>query len=229
MGAAPNAGARSAGGAMPPAVTPPVWDPLVRLSHWFVAAAVLANGLFNKPGAAWHVALGWAVLAVVLVRLVWGFVGPAMARFSAFPPAPLRALSHLGDLLRRQPPREYPSHNPAGAMMVCTLWALVLTVTLTGLVMTGGRSPMTIAADQAAVNSGDWSALVQDASEADDADVAGGGKIVAEIHETAANLMLILAALHVAGVVVESRALGRNLVRPMLGRGGRQGAGRGGA
>lgn len=214
MGGAPSLKTDPAGG-----VTPPVWDPLVRLSHWLVALVVLVNGLIDKPGAALHVGLGWAVLAIVLVRLGWGFVGPATARFASFPPAPLKALSHLGGLVRRERPREYPSHNPAGAMMVYTLWALLLTVTLTGLVMTGGRSPMTIAADQAAVNSGDWSALVKQAPAEDDEGDSDGGKIVGAIHETAANLLLILAALHVGGVVVESRALGRNLVRPMLGRG----------
>jgi cytochrome b len=35
-------------------------------------------------------------------------------------------------------------------------------------------------------------------------------------HEIAANLLLVLAALHVAGVALESRLAGRNLVWPML-------------
>ena len=44
-----------------------------------------------------------------------------------------------------------------------------------------------------------------------------------EIHEMAANLLLLLAVLHVAGVVFESRAMRRNLVAPMLlGKGDRR-------
>jgi cytochrome b len=44
-----------------------------------------------------------------------------------------------------------------------------------------------------------------------------------EIHEMAANLLLLLAALHIAGVFVESRAIRRNLVVPMLlGKGNRR-------
>lgn len=39
--------------------------------------------------------------------------------------------------------------------------------------------------------------------------------MVQEIHEVFANLFLLLAVLHIACVLIESRALGRNLVRPM--------------
>jgi cytochrome b len=37
-----------------------------------------------------------------------------------------------------------------------------------------------------------------------------------EVHEVVANLLLLLAALHVAGVFLESRAMRRNLVAPMV-------------
>jgi cytochrome b len=37
-----------------------------------------------------------------------------------------------------------------------------------------------------------------------------------EVHEVASNLLLFLAALHVAGVFVEGRAMRRNLVKPMV-------------
>ena len=39
--------------------------------------------------------------------------------------------------------------------------------------------------------------------------------MVQEIPEVFANLFLLLAVLHIACVLIESRALGRNLVRPM--------------
>ncbi len=39
--------------------------------------------------------------------------------------------------------------------------------------------------------------------------------MILEIHEVFANLILLLAVLHIGGVLIESRALGRNLVRPM--------------
>ncbi|WP_269583041.1 cytochrome b/b6 domain-containing protein [Roseibium sp. Sym1] len=194
---------------------PDPWDPVVRISHWTLAAAVIANGLLTKPGGTIHIWIGWVALGLLALRFFWGLFGPAEARFSSFLPDPRAAVAHLLQLARGKP-SEYPSHNPAASIMVYALWACLVAVTATGLVMTGGKSPVTIAEEKAAVAAGDWSVLVdQDDSEhaSEDNDA---GEIMEEIHETAANLLLILALLHVAGVAVESRLLRRNLVRPMI-------------
>ncbi len=206
---------RASGGA----VAPPVWDPVVRISHWAIAVAVIVNGLIDKPGGVLHVWIGWAVIGILAVRFAWGLFGPAEARFSAFPPDPRAAVSHLFEL-RRGRPREYPSHNPAGAIMAYALWVCLVVVVATGLVMTGAKSPAAIAEEKAAVAAGDWSALVNEAEHADDEGDNAFGEVAEEVHGAAANLMLVLALIHVAGVAVESRAMGRNLVRPMvIGRG----------
>lgn len=202
--------------------SPAVWDPVVRITHWSLAVVVLLNAVVTEGGGTWHVALGWAGMAMLALRLVWGLVGAAPARFGAFPPAPLKALRHLGALARGQVP-EYPSHNPAGAMMAYALWALLAVVIATGLVMTGGATPMQVAADQAAVDSGDWSALVREDGADEKGSESGLKDVAEEVHGVAANLILVLALLHVAGVAVESRALRRNLVKPMLMGGGETG------
>ena len=89
---------------------------------------------------------------------------------------------------------------------------------VTGLGLTGGATPMQIANDQAAVASGDWSALLKDSNA--DASASDGDaslrRTAGDIHSMAANLLLVLAVLHVAGVVVEGRTLRRNLVAPMV-------------
>lgn len=194
---------------------PSLWDPVVRLSHWGIAAAVVLNALVNEGGSLAHVSIGWAAMALLLMRLVWGVLGPAEARFSAFPPNLRAALVHLRGMASGDRPREYPSHNPAGALMVYAFWAALVVVIGTGLVMTGGDTPMQVAADKAAVASGDWSALIKADGEGNDA-APGIGKEAEEVHEVAANLLLILAALHIAGVFVESRVMRRNLLAPML-------------
>ena len=102
--------------------------------------------------------------------------------------------------------------------MAYALWACLAVVIGTGLVMTGGKSPMTIAEEKAAVAAGDWSVLVTAGDEVptEAEGEEGLGDLVEEVHEVVANLMLLLALVHVAGVAVESRALGRNLVRGMV-------------
>ena len=191
----------------------PNWDPLLRLTHWGIALVVLGNYALTKEGGSIHIALGWAGLALLVLRLIWGFVGPAEARFASFAPNPFAALRHLAQMLRGSVPH-YPSHNPAGAMMAYALWACLAVIIGTGLMM-NSNSPMQQARLEAAVAAGDWSVVVEQ-SDADEAGDSEGGGAIKEVHEVAANLILLLALLHVAGVVVESRIMGRNLVRPML-------------
>lgn len=202
-----------------PSVSAPVrpvtlWDPIVRLTHWTIAVVVLVNAVLTEGGSAIHLWAGWAGLGLLVLRLIWGLLGPGEARFSAFPPNPVGALSHLAALLAGRV-REHPSHNPAGALMAYALWATLAVLTATGLVMTGGKTPMQLDEQRAAVAAGDWSVLVDDEASEDEGD-DGFGEAAEEVHEVAGNLILVLVLLHVAGVVVESRALRRSLVRPML-------------
>lgn len=198
---------------------PALWDPLVRISHWGIALVVLSNYALNKEGGWTHIMLGWVGLSLLLLRLIWGVVGSREARFSSFPLDPMGALRHVVSLVKGRP-RHYASHNPAGAMMVYALWATLAVVTFTGLVMTDFRTPMAQAQVEDVVANGDWSTLVtdegEDAGEGEDDDGDGAEGMIKEAHEVAANLMLFLALLHVAGVFVEGRAMRRNLVAPML-------------
>ncbi|MBL9050549.1 MAG: cytochrome b/b6 domain-containing protein [Tabrizicola sp.] len=200
-----------------PSIAPPsIRDPVVRLTHWGIAIAVLGNAIVNEGGSLIHVTLGWLAMALLVLRLVWGVLGPAEARFSAFPPNPAAALRHLRQLARGRV-GHYPSHNPAGALMVYAFWAALTVVIVTGLILTGGATPMQVAADKAAVASGDWSALIKESDgESSDDEETGLRHTAEEVHEVAANLLLLLAALHVFGVVAEGRAMRRNLVAPML-------------
>ena len=194
---------------------PALWDPVVRLTHWGIAVSVLVNAALDEGGSLLHVSLGWLVMALLLLRMVWGVLGPGEARFSAFPPNPLAALRHLRQLVSGRV-RHYPSHNPAGAIMAYAFWACLAVVTVTGLVMTGGATPMQVADEKAAVASGDWSALIKE-SDGESSDEENSLRHTAEeVHEVVANLLLILAALHVAGVFVEARAMRRDLVAPMV-------------
>jgi len=107
-----------------------VWDPLVRLFHW------LTVGLFAVAFLAsdykWiHEPAGYALLALVLLRIVWGFVGPRYARFSGFVAGPGAVLAYLRAVATARPPR-YLGHNPAGGAMILLLMAMLLIAGVTG-------------------------------------------------------------------------------------------------
>ncbi len=201
----------------PEAGPPGLWDPVVRLTHWGIAAVVLLNAVLTEGGGLAHVWIGWTGLALLALRLVWGVVGPPEARFSAFPPNLRAAGQHLSALAQGRPAR-YRSHNPAGALMVYLFWATLCVIIGTGIAMTG-TGPLGSYERSKAIETADWSQLDLGAGDAENE-----GGVLKEVHEVAANLILILAALHVAGVAVESRRMRHNLLRPML-AGARRGPG----
>jgi cytochrome b len=113
----------------------PVWDILVRITHWLIAALVLAELTFLDEDWAVHPWAGYAVLLLVVLRLVWGLVGPHYARFSAFPPSLQSAQAHLAALSKGKV-QLHLSHNPLGALMAYNLWASLIMVCVTGALMT---------------------------------------------------------------------------------------------
>jgi len=112
------------------------WDPIVKLTHWGIVVAVIVNALVTEEGSGWHVWVGYGLAALLALRLLWGFIGPAEARFSAFPPSPSRAIGHIGEITRGEVTRQR-SHNPLGALMVYAIWACLLVVIGSGIAMSG--------------------------------------------------------------------------------------------
>lgn len=121
-----------------PGIAVRVWDPFVRLFHWTLVACVLLNFGVVEEGESLHQWLGHLATALVLARVVWGFVGSRHARFSDFLPTPSRLRLHLRALRRREPDA-HVGHNPLGAIMMLMLMALVLSLGLTGWMQTTDR------------------------------------------------------------------------------------------
>jgi cytochrome b len=111
-----------------------VWDRLVRSSHWLVASVVFANWFLLDAHKHWHHWAGYAACGIIGLRWVWGFAGSRHARFSDWFPTPSRLFPYLKLLLQRREPR-VTGHNPAGALMMLALWALVVSLGVTGYLM----------------------------------------------------------------------------------------------
>lgn len=112
-----------------------VWDPLVRLFHWSLVAAFLANAFLTRPGKEVHELIGYGVAALIALRLVWGLIGPRHARFSDFPPSPSGAIGQLRQMTTGR--REvHAGHSPLGALMIYNLLATLAAIALTGWMQT---------------------------------------------------------------------------------------------
>jgi cytochrome b len=109
----------------------PVWDRFVRVFHWATAVLVLIAYLTTDDARALHEMAGYAVLALVSARVVWGLIGTRHARFVNFVAGPRAVMAYLSDLAHGRAPR-YLGHNPAGGTMIVVLLALVLVVAGSG-------------------------------------------------------------------------------------------------
>ena len=116
-----------------------VWDIAVRGSHLLFGVLVLAAFLTSEEddSTPLHTRLGLVLFGVVLFRLVWGFVGSRYARFSEFVRSPREVMAALRQMVKGAP-KHFVGHNPVGAVMVVTLLATLVTVTVTGILLSQG-------------------------------------------------------------------------------------------
>ena len=193
------------------------WDPVVKITHWSIVTAILANALVTEEGSGTHIWVGYALAAILALRLLWGSIGPPEARFSAFPPSPRRALGHLRDI-RAGKKEVHRSHNPLGALMVYAIWSMLGVIIASGIAMAG--PPSTTFLDRVERSDEVTQKVLAERPDhdADEATEGAGGEESEweEVHETAVNLLYILIALHIAGVIFETRRSGREILLAML-------------
>ena len=178
-----------------------VWDPFVRLVHWALAATVLTAWILDEP--LWmHTWLGYAAAMLVVVRILWGFVGPEHARFVNFVCGPRIVIGYLAGLIRFSS-RRYLGHSPAGGAMIIALLVMIVVTTGTGMA--------NLAAEQGEGPLASVIAKVEPPPGQRHPEL-----FIREVHETAANITLALVVLHVCGVLLASFAHRENLLLAMI-------------
>lgn len=113
-----------------------LWDPLLRGFHWTLAVLVIANWVLGQIGPLnmWlHFWLGYTILGLIVLRVIWGLVGPEPARFTSFLRGPSAIFGYLRHMFRREP-SYWPGHNPLGALSVVALLAVLFWQVGTGLI-----------------------------------------------------------------------------------------------
>jgi len=125
---------QEAGGVSPPA-TVTVWDPFIRVFHWSLVLLFAVAFLTGDEIEWMHLWAGYAIAALVALRIVWGFIGSRHARFSDFAKGPSTVLKYLKQSTRLEAPR-YVGHNPAGGAMIVLLIVMLIGISITGYLMT---------------------------------------------------------------------------------------------
>jgi cytochrome b len=112
-----------------------VWDFLSRATHWLLVAGVAAAWFTRAGWGKWHEWIGYATLALVALRVAWGWLGPRYARFSQFVRPPTATLSYAKHALAGNEPR-HVGHNPLGGWMIVALLAVTALAGLSGWLYT---------------------------------------------------------------------------------------------
>lgn len=173
-----------------------IWDLPTRLFHWLLAVSVIGLIVTAKVGGDamnWHFRLGYVVFALLLFRLVWGFVGGRWSRFASFFPTPTR----LGRYLRGQArPEDHAGHNPLGAFSVLAMLLVLAAQVGTGLF-----------SDDDIAFAGPLTGLVAGSTV----------RAASSYHKDVGQLLVIgLVVLHLLAIAFYFFAKRKNLVRPMV-------------
>ena len=100
-----------------------IWDLPLRLFHWLLVIAVVAAYVSGELGGFWlfwHARLGLFILALIVFRIAWGFLGSTYARFASFFPTPTRLSAFISSGWSGI------GHNPLGALSVFALLGVTL-------------------------------------------------------------------------------------------------------
>lgn len=170
-----------------------VWDLPTRLFHWLLVASVIGAFISVKIGGnamIWHSRFGYAVLTLMMFRLVWGFMGPTHARFLSFIKGPAAIWAQWRG---RYP--ETAGHNPLGALSVIALVVFFGAQSIMGLFTTDE-----IAFDGPLVKTASSTVI----------------ELATRLHNQAENILIALVALHVGAIVYYRLVKKKSLVPAMI-------------
>jgi cytochrome b len=172
-----------------------VWDLPVRIVHWLLAALVISSfWTGGSAGEGIHPYFGFAILALVLFRIIWGFVGSETARFSSFVRGPGHTLAYGRGLFRREA-EFHMGHNPLGGVVILAMLGLLLVQGTLGLFT-----------NDEILFQGPLANLVSE-----DLQIR-----LTSLHRRLGTFLMVLVALHVAASVFYLLWKRTNLVTPML-------------
>lgn len=141
-----------------------------------------------------HMRCGYAVLALLLFRLIWGVLGSTTARFASFVAAPRTVLGYLARIEKNDVP-PHAGHNPAGGWMVLALLGTLLCIVSSGLFANDDMMSEGPLAHYVSTHLGD---------------------LATALHETGFYFLLALVLLHLGAIAFYLLAKKENLLRPMF-------------
>ncbi|AJE48182.1 cytochrome b/b6 domain-containing protein [Celeribacter indicus] len=175
-----------------------LWDPVVRVLHWaLVIAFATAWGLgkFGPDQMTLHFYAGYTVAAIVVLRILWGFVGTPTARFANFVKGPKGVLAYARTLPSDRPSHSH-GHNAVGAIFVVGVLVVLVMQVLSGL----------FSDPEDYINVGPLAQYVS----------LETARWALSWHEPLSTLLLVMVLGHIGAIVWYRWRKGENLVWPMV-------------
>ncbi len=174
-----------------------VWDLPTRLFHWTLVALIalqFATAQFGLLDMSWHFRFGYATLALIVFRVVWGFVGSQTSRFTHFVRGPGAIVAYTRATFSREP-HVAIGHNPLGGWSVLVFLASISVQCVSGLFSSDGVDTDGPLADNVT------SATV---------------KFFTRVHDWNQDFLLLLIAVHVVAIALYRVVRHDDLTGPML-------------
>lgn len=173
-----------------------VWDLPTRAFHWTLAVLVAlqyATGEFHFLDMGWHFRFGYATLALIAFRVLWGFLGSQTSRFADFVRGPRAVFGYIRAQFSTNPQTRV-GHNALGGWSVLALLVSVAVQAVSGLFASDGID-----------TDGPFVARVSDSTV----------KLMTRVHHWNENVLLILVCLHIAAVLLYLVVKRDDLITPM--------------
>lgn len=120
-----------------------VYDWPTRIFHWLFAFLFLGAYIIVQTvdDESWlfslHMLAGLTLVFLLILRLVWGFIGTTYARFSSFRLNSAELFQYLKDAAIKKTKR-YLGHNPASSYAAVIMFISAIGLGVTGILMAGG-------------------------------------------------------------------------------------------
>jgi cytochrome b len=120
-----------------------IWDLPTRAFHallaigFIVCLSIAQFAGEHSPWFPYHMMLGIVLGIMLILRVLWGFVGTRYARFNALYLNPVALVRYLISAFSAGGPR-YTGHNPGSSYAIVAMLVLLGVIVTTGLLMTRG-------------------------------------------------------------------------------------------
>ena len=174
-----------------------VWDLPTRLFHWLLVVLVVISFVSGNIGGnamQYHEWSGFTILALLLLRLVWGVVGSRESRFATFVRGPSTVVRYATTILRSDS-TPFRGHNPLGGWSIIAMLLALLVQAATGLFANDDITTEGPLFDWVSKATSDW---------------------LTRVHKLNQEVIIALVCIHVLAVLFYLFHKLENLVNPMI-------------